>query len=194
VEAIRLRARANEMECRVSATAGLIFLLLLSGERVAAEPPPPPPPPPRVMDDPDSQQAARQRALALGPGSCEDLVRIATLPWKNVLGLDVQFDRMVVHFDVHRECLVAKLIDDTPIADPGTGPTRHPYAVGDLAYDVITRAGALDYADCVPDEIAERWDAVGSLALVEWTAAAGNRERLQACVSRQLSASAPAID
>ena len=167
--------------------------LVLSSALVAAcakedRPPPLPPPPPNVAGSADGQEAARQRALALGVGQCEDIAKIKTLPFRDELGQDEQFDRMVVNFEGYRSCLVGKITDDTAILDPSTGPKRHPYAVGNLAYDVITRSGLLDYQVCLPAEISDRWKLVGAQALVEWTDISGNREKLQKCVVNRLAA------
>ena len=163
-------------------------LMAACGKEQHAPPPPPAPPlPPGVIDSPISPEAARQRAQALGVGPCDDITKIRTLPFRDELGQDVQFDRMVVNFEGYRVCLVGKITDDTPVPDPAMGPNRHPYAVGNLAYDVIASAGVLDYETCLPAEIQERWKAVGAQALVEWTAIAGNREKLQACVVEKLA-------
>lgn len=153
----------------------------------ALPPPPAPPLPPGAVESTVSPEAARQRARALGVGPCDDITKIRTLPFRDELGQDAQFDRMVVNFDGYRACLVGKITDGTPVPDPAFGPNRHPYAVGNLAYDVIASAGVLDYETCLPAEISDRWKTVGAQALVEWTAITGNREKLQACVVEQLA-------
>lgn len=171
--------------------AGLAMLVVLAaacsdrGQSVAAEerrPPPPPPPPPSMP----SQEQARAHALALGVGSCDDLVRIRTLPFRDELGHDAQFDRMVVNFEGYRDCLTAKILDRTPIEDPATGPRRHGYTVGNLAYDVIASSGRLEYETCLPAEIADAWRMFGAQALVDWTAQPGHPQILQACVETHL--------
>lgn len=133
-----------------------------------------------------SQEQTRARALSLGVGSCDDLVRIRTLPFKDELGHDAQFDRMVVNFDGYRECLTAKILDRTPIEDPAMGPKRRGYTVGNLAYDVIASSGRLEYETCLPAEIADAWRTFGAQALVDWTAQPGHPAILQACVATHL--------
>lgn len=171
--------------------AGLVLsatLMSACGQEQHAPPPPPAPPlPPSAFDMAVSQEAAKQRAQALGVGPCDDITKIRTLPFRHELGEDAQFDRMVVNFEGYRACLIGKITDDTPVPDPAMGPERHPYAVGNLAYDVITSVRVLDYETCLPAEISDRWKAIGAQALVEWTAIAGNREKLQACVAEKLA-------
>jgi hypothetical protein len=170
--------------------AALAMLVVLAaacsdrGQSVAAEErrPPPPPPPPSMPN----QEQARAGALALGVGSCDDLVRIRTLPFKDELGHDAQFDRMVVNFDGYRECLTAKIVDRTPIEDPAMGPKRRGYTVGNLAYDVIASSGRLDYETCLPTGIADAWRTFGAQALVDWTAQPGHPDILKACVETHL--------
>ena len=144
-------------------------------------PPPPPPPGPAI-----SQDQARAQALARGVGSCDDLSQIKSLPFKDDLGEDAQFDRMVVNFDGYKTCLINKITDRTEIQDPSSGPARHPYTVGALAYDVITSSGRLDYSICMPSEIAESWKRQGAQALATWLQQDGNPEMLQACVQEKL--------
>lgn len=163
-------------------------LMTACGKDTPAPPHPPAPPlPPSADDRAVSQEAAKRRAQELGVGPCDDITKIRTLPFRDELGQDAQFDRMVVNFDGYRTCLVGKITDGTPVPDPSSGPKRHSYAVGNLAYDVIASAGVLAYETCLPAEISDRWKAVGAQALVEWTAIAGNREKLQACVIEQLA-------
>ena len=144
-------------------------------------PPPPPPPRPTITQD-----EARAQALALGVGSCDDLLQIKVLPFKDELGEDNQFDRMVVNFDGYKACLIGKITDRTEIQDRSVGPKRHPYTVGGLAYDVITGSGRLDYSTCMPSEISEDWERQGAQALTAWLEQKGNPEILQACVQEQL--------
>ena len=163
-------------------------IMTACGKDTPVPPPPPAPPlPPSAVDRALSQETAKRRAQELGVGPCDDITKIRTLPFRDELGQDAQFDRMVVNFDGYRTCLVGKITDGTPVPDPSSGPKRHSYAVGNLAYDVIASVGVLEYEICLPAEISDRWKAVGAQALVEWTAIAGNREKLQACVIEQLA-------
>ena len=147
----------------------------------AHTPPPPPPPRPTITQD-----EARAQALALGVGSCDDLLQIKVLPFKDEIGEDTQFDRMVVNFDGYKACLIGKITDRTEIQDRSVGPKRHPYTVGGLAYDVITSSGRLDYLTCMPPEISASWEHRGAQALTDWLTEDGNPEILQACVQEQL--------
>ena len=145
-------------------------------------PPPAPPPGPEITQD-----QARARALALGVGPCDDLRLIKVLPFKDELGEDAQFDRMVVNFEGYKPCLISKITDQTQIQDPSVGPKRHPYTVGALAYDVITSSGRLSYSTCIPSEISASWEQQGAQALAAWLVHSGNSRILQACVQEQLS-------
>jgi hypothetical protein len=148
--------------------------------------PPPPPLPPLAPETAIDQSHARAQALALGIGACDDLSKIKILPIKDQLGYDAQFDRMVVNFDGYKPCLIGKIVDRSPIQDPSMGPKRHPYLVGNLAYDVITSSGRLEYDTCVPSEISADWETVGAQALTQWASRDNNLEILQACVARHL--------
>jgi hypothetical protein len=148
--------------------------------------PPPPPPPPPAPETAIDQSHARAQALALGVGACDDLSKIKVLPIKDQLGYDAQFDRMVVNFDGYKACLIGKIVDRSPIQDPSMGPKRHPYLVGNLAYDVITSSGRLEYDTCVPSEISADWETFGAQALTQWASRDNNLEVLQACVARHL--------
>ncbi len=146
-----------------------------------ASPPPPPPPVAKI-----SQDQAKARALALGVGSCNDLSKIKVLPFKDELGEDTQFDRMVVNFSGYKSCLIGMITDRTEIQDPSIGPKRHPYTVGNLAYDVITSSGQIDYTTCMPAQLSGSWEQQGAQAFAVWLAQDGNPEILQACVQKHL--------
>ena len=145
--------------------------------------PPPPPPPPGLLI---TEEQAKARALALGVGACEELTNIEHLPFKDELGEDAQFDRMVVNFDGYKECLIGKVTDRTEIEDRSIGPKRVQYTIGNLAYDVITGSGRLDYMTCMPTEISASWEHQGAQALTDWLRQEGNPEILQDCVRRNL--------
>ncbi len=145
--------------------------------------PAPPPPPPT----PPAESGARAAALAAGPGTCADLKQIKVLPFKGDLGWDREYDRFIVHFPAYKDCLVTTILDSTPINDPGEGPKRYPYAVGDLAYDILTSAGAIDYRKCIPTEISGAYELRGVHAFIEWVHAGDNRQRLHLCVVKQLA-------
>lgn len=165
--------------------AALVLSTLLGtacSERGQSTAPPPPPPPETEID----QSQARAQALALGVGACNDLSKIKVLPMKDQLGYDPQFDRMVVNFDGYKACLIGKIVDRSPIEDPSMGPKRHPYLVGNLAYDVITSSGRLEYEVCIPSEISADWETFGAQALTQWASHNNNLEVLQACVARHL--------
>jgi hypothetical protein len=167
---------------------------------VPAEPPadaapllvPPPPPPPPLPTGSDVEAAARAAALAAGPGTCEEDVRqLVLLPTDNRLGRDPHFDRIAVHPDAYKACLVAMVPDATPIADPGEGPKHTPYAQGDLAYDLLFRLDFIWYGECI---------AGGQLNLVElsapfdiyaWLDAPAHRREAHACLAKKFAA-APA--
>ena len=168
------------------ATLAMAILLLVAActdraqSNVAAQTPPPPP----AADT--TQDQARARALALGVGACNDISNIKVLPFKDELGEDAQFDRMVVNFGGYKSCLIAKITDRTEIQDPSIGPKRHPYTVGNLAYDVITSSGRIDYTTCMPAQLSASWKQQGAQALTTWLAKDGNPEVLQACVQEHL--------
>ena len=140
------------------------------------------PPPAPAGTDPGKARAA---ALAAGPGTCdEDVPAIRLLPMKGDLGYDAHYDRMAVHPQAYKACLVAMVRDRTAIKDPGQGPTRNPYVLGDLAYDLLSTLGHIKYGDCIPREV---WNGpTGSQAVYPWLDAINHRRQVHRCLGKQL--------
>jgi hypothetical protein len=157
----------------------------------AAAPAPPAPRPasptpraPRTDNGP-----ARTAALAMGPGSCEqDVPAIQRLPAQGELGVDPHFDRIAVHRDAYKACLLAMVRDATAIADPGAAPARHPYAQGDLAYDLLARIGFIQYGECLPAEVMGRVDATSNQPVYDWLAEINHRRQVLRCLGKRLGA------
>ena len=159
----------------------LLSLAIVScgSDRDTSTPPPPPPLP--------SSDVAYRAALAAGPGTCRDLETIRVLPFKGELGYDKSYDRIAVHIDSYRECLIKAILDTTPIKDPGEGPKRAPYAVGDLAFNVLTATGQIRFSTCIPQQVQRQVDEVGVMAFQEWLHSNANRASLHRCVVEQLA-------
>ena len=168
------------------------------GERDApstqAAPPPaagPAAPAPRPASPPPAQRAdngpARTAALAMGPGTCEeDVPAIRRLPTQGELGVDPHFDRIAVHRDAYKACLLAMVRDSTAIADPGAPPARNPYAQGDLAYDLLARVGFIQYGECIPGDVMRRVDAGSNQPVYDWLAAINHRRQVLRCLGKRL--------
>jgi hypothetical protein len=130
---------------------------------------------------------ARDAALAKGAGTCEqDVPAIRRLPANGELGVDASFDRIAVHRDAYKACLVAMVRDATAVADPGGGPGRHPYAQGDLAYDLLAATGLIQYGECLDPAIARKAASEGRQVVSAWLAAPNPRRQLLRCLSRRL--------
>jgi hypothetical protein len=146
--------------------------------------PTPPPAPPATGADADRARAA---ALAAGPGTCdEDVPAIRVLPMKGELGVDAHYDRLAVHPQAYKACLVAMVRDRTAIADPGQGPARTPYVLGDLAYDLLARLGHIKYGDCIPAEVMKKTQASGSVVVYQWLDAINHRRQVHRCLGKRL--------
>jgi hypothetical protein len=140
---------------------------------------PPPPSPPAV-----DEGAARTAALALGPGTCdEDVPAIQRYPMKGMLGVDPHFDRIKVHREAYKDCLLAMVRDATPRPDPTDfkGPV---YAQGDLAYALLADLGYIQYGECVPAQVMA--DSRGKAAVHDWLATPNHRRQLLRCLGKQL--------
>jgi hypothetical protein len=138
-------------------------------------------PPPPAMP---SRESAVEAARSAGAGSCkEDVPNIKVLPLKGVLGLDARYDRIVVHGPAYADCLLEMVKDARPIADPGQGPGRHPYALGDLAYDLLSHTGSIAYGDCIPPAVLRSADSVGSMAVYRWLDTSSNRRKAYECLA-----------
>jgi hypothetical protein len=145
--------------------------------------PPTPTPPARHSDD----GPARTAALAMGPGNCEeDVPAIQRLPAQGDLGVDPHFDRIAVHRDAYKACLLAMVRDSTGIADPSTGTRRSPYAQGDLAYDLLAHVGFIQYGECIPGDVMRRADAGANQAVYDWLAAINHRRQVLRCLGKRL--------
>jgi hypothetical protein len=143
-------------------------------------------PPPPAPAGPDAERA-RAAALAAGPGSCEAQVpAIRVLPAKAELGHDGNFDRVAVHPQAYKACLVAMVRDRTPMQDPGPEPKRDPYAVGDLAYDLLARLGHIKYGECIPDHVLQRLQTAGPNAVTLWLADTNPRRQVHRCLGKRL--------
>ena len=133
------------------------------------------------------ENAARTKALAAGPGTCEeDVAAIRVLPPDGRLGHDAHFDRIAVHRDAYKACLVAMVRDTTPLPDPGPAPKRTPYAQGDLAYDLLQAVRLIERGECLPSDVAGR--AASSGAVGEWLAGTNHRRQLHRCLGKKLGA------
>jgi hypothetical protein len=136
-----------------------------------------------------TQQAgpARDAALAKGQGTCEqDVPAIRHLPANGELGIDDGFDRIAVHREAYKACLVGMVRDATPVDDPGDEPRRHPYAQGDLAYDLLAAVGFIQYGECLDPAIAQRAANEGRQVVSAWLAAPNPRRQLLRCLSKRL--------
>ena len=146
----------------------------------ASVPPPAPPPP-----SSPNEAAARAAALAKGPGTCEeDLVALRWLPIKKTLGYDPHYDRMLLHPQAYRTCLVAMVRDRTPITDPSMGPKSGTYDLGNLAYDMLSELGHIEYGECLPAEVlrphGSKYD------VHEWLADKNHRRQVHRCLGKKL--------
>lgn len=173
----------------------LIALLLLtscgSGQMTQeanpiVHPPPPPPPPPSPSSNVEIQQAVRA-AMQVGFGECEDVLKIRKIPLKGELGVDPAYDRVMVNFSSYQPCLIRMILDTTPTEDRSEAPSRHPFFVGDLAYDLIINSGKLNYQECMPDKIKASYQQIGYFAFHEWLHEEGNRKNLYKCVSNKMN-------
>jgi hypothetical protein len=125
----------------------------------------------------------------MGPGTCEeDVPAIQRLPAQGELGVDPHFDRIAVHRDAYKACLLAMVRDATAIADPGAAPGRNPYAQGDLAYDLLARIGFIQYGECIPGDVMGRVAAGGDQAVYDWLAAINHRRQVLRCLGKRLGA------
>jgi hypothetical protein len=148
----------------------------------AADATPPPPPPP---DSPDESRA-RADALARGPGTCEeDVPALRVLPMKGMLGQDPHYDRMKLHPQAYRACLVAMVRDRTLREPPGS--VKHPrYDQGMLAYEMLHELGFIPWGMCLP--VALRGDGVGAYDIYAWLDDTNHRRQVHRCLQKALGA------
>ena len=144
----------------------------------AAEIEPPPTPP--------SQDESYAKALSLGAGDCSDLKRIELYPFKGgVLGEDPYYDRIFVHIEAYRSCLIAAISDRTPVKGITFGPNIVPGTIGDLAYALLVDSGQAQWGICVPNEVTD--STIGAASFYSWLEESTNRVDWEACILRELA-------
>ena len=150
-----------------------------STDTAEIEPPPPPPTPP-------SQDELYAKAMTLGSGDCSDLKRIELYPFKRgVLGEDPYYDRIFVHIEAYRGCLISAITDRTPVQGISFGPNIVPGTIGDLAYALLVDSGQAEWGICAPNEVTQ--SAIGAASFYGWPEESTNRTDWEVCVLRELA-------
>ena len=140
------------------------------------------PPPPQ----PSNQDELHASALARGAGDCSDLGRIKAYPTQaGLLGEDPFYDRILVHIEKYRSCLILAISDQTPVHGISFGPGIIPGTVGDLAYALLVDGGQVQWGICVPDQVAHSTS--GAATFYSWLSKPANRTDWQVCVLRELA-------
>lgn len=77
-------------------------------------------------------------------------------------------------------CLIDRITDPTPMADPRFEPTKvDGFAVGDLAFFILSDLGVVSFEGVLPREVAQQLTDRGVFAYFDWIKRPGNRAWLQ---------------
>ena|SRR5215212_10624595 len=110
---------------------------------------------------------------------CNRVAEIKVLPMKGEKGIDATVDAFMDTGLRPVPCLIDKVTDETPMADPRQAPTYSETKVGDIAFFLIARISNLDYAAVLPAAVTAKLPDQGIYAYFEYVEKPKNRKTLQ---------------
>src|SRR6185369_8695391 len=114
---------------------------------------------------------------------CNRVAEIKVLSMKDEKGLDATVDSLMTAGVRAVPCLIDKVTDETPMADPRQAPRYKDTKVGDVAFFMIARIANLDYAVVLPPEVTAKLPDQGVYAYFEYVEKPKNRKTLQNSLS-----------
>ena len=109
-----------------------------------------------LSEDRRNSNSASQEQSASSPlnaqALCNRVSEIKMLPVKGEQGIDLTYDSLIAAGDSVVPCLIDKVIDTTPMADP-RGTHKVDTRVGDVAYFVLVDSTKIDFIAPLPPEI-----------------------------------------
>jgi hypothetical protein len=161
--------------------AALVGQAAGAGARAAHSTTPSKPPPPPYT----SQTQFREAALRMGVGGCDDLPKIRAAPQKQgSLGADPYWDRIAVHPQQYRVCLVEAISDRRLVHGISFGPGTPASTVGDVAHALLVEIGFIPWGMCLPPAVSH--SSLGAIAARDWLKSPGHRTTWEACIRRAL--------
>ena len=111
---------------------------------------------------------------------CDRLPEVRTIPFKDESVPDNAFNEIIKAGEDAIDCLVARLVDATPMADPRKSFTSRRFVVGDLASILLCRITGRPFEDQLPPEVRQDFPTRGVAAYFDYVEVRENRKALQA--------------
>jgi hypothetical protein len=110
-------------------------------------------------------------------GICDGIEQIREIPIKKGWPVEDRiYNQLVSSGSDAASCLVAKIVDETPMPDPRQEPTKQAdFKVGDLAFFLLLDLDALQYDAVLPPHLAS----ASVQEYFQWVNLPGNRRKLQ---------------
>ena len=120
--------------------------------------------------------------VASSRGICDRVSHIKTIPYRDEVGRDADYDALIAAGQTAVPCLIQRVADTRPMRDPREGDPGYAgitYRVGDTAFFVVGTIMKIDYPKILPASYQREWDASGIYAYFKYVRHSGNRVRLQ---------------
>lgn len=154
-------------------------------KKVEQHPAPPPLGPlPGSTFKPIPKAQALSNARHMGPGDCGDLDRMQGLPMMGQHGFDPYYDRIMVHIQAYKQCLLEMTGSTAQTHVTPSYPGVRVRNKGDLAHILLLDGRAIAWHDCVPDQVIEQ-EKRGKITFDTWIEKPGSRELWHQCLLRK---------
>lgn len=129
-----------------------------------------------------SAQVAGQQTPAKPTDVCAGLASIKSVPLNEAWPIDDENYKLLKEKRKQAApCLIARIVDGTPMKDPRSEPTKvDSFVVGDLAFFLLSDFKIVSFEGVLPQEVISELPSKGVIAYFDWVRKPGNREKLQA--------------
>ena len=120
--------------------------------------------------------------VASSRGICDRVSHIKTIPYRDEVGRDADYDALIAAGQTAVPCLIQRVADTRPMRDPREGDPGYAgitYRVGDTAFFVVGTIMKIDYPKILPASYQRVWAASGIYAYFKYVRNPSNRGRLQ---------------
>ncbi|MCA1565770.1 MAG: hypothetical protein LC803_09060 [Acidobacteria bacterium] len=112
--------------------------------------------------------------------ACDRITEIKMLPFKDEPVNDPVYNELTATGEKAIPCLIEKVTDTTPMADPRMSPMRYSdLRVGDVALFVLGDVAGLDFYKFLPAQVQEKVPVDGVYAYFEYVEKPEHREEIQ---------------
>lgn len=126
-------------------------------------------------------QTPQKPPYAMGVDPCHAVRKIEAMSFKpGVPSGDEHYDDLYRHKHILRDCLTQLVIDQTPMTDPRSEPTKvEGFVRGDLAFFLLVDFELAPFDDVLPEAVRARLPERGVFAYFDWIQQPGNRQVLR---------------